>query len=95
MTTTIERIDSFRRLWGVIVSGVDARVLSGSSVDRTQIECPEDGQIYRWVSRFDDTLIEHGLNRLRTKILRGEIKTADSAGRYLTGVLCAEARLKQ
>jgi hypothetical protein len=43
--TTLERIDQFRRLWSVIIP---------------QQECPKDDQIWRWVSRFDDPVLEHG-----------------------------------
>jgi hypothetical protein len=75
--TTLERIDQFRRLWSVIIP---------------QQRCPEDAQIWRWVSRFDDSVLEHGLGRLRTKILKGEVTTLDSAGRYLTAVLTHESQ---
>jgi hypothetical protein len=90
--TTIERIDNFRRLWSVILRKSVQSVTSESQVQVTCIECPSDDQIYRWVSRFDDAVLEHGLNRLRVKILKREITQSDSAGRYLTAVLIAESQ---
>jgi hypothetical protein len=75
--TTLSRVDAFRRLWTMIIE---------------KIECPPDSQIYRWISRFNDAILEHGLTRLRTKILQGSITDADSAGRFLTAVFSAETQ---
>ena len=95
MKTTIDRIDGFRRLWVAIVPKVDARDTPGHEGEVTRLQCPPDSQIWRWVSRFDDSVLEHGLGRLRSKMLQGDIKTADSAGRYLTAVLCAEMQRRR
>jgi hypothetical protein len=57
-----------------------------------QFACPDDAQVYRWAGRFDDTVIEHGLQRVRAKITKGEIVSQDAASRYLTGVMLNEER---
>ena len=98
----IQRIDEFRRLWGMIISPnigkVDLLSAFNSTTEQTikpvyeiHIPCPVDAQIWRWM-RFDDDVLEHGLGRLRTKVMRKEITDADGAGRYLTAVFCAEAK---
>jgi hypothetical protein len=74
---TLTRIDEFRRLWGIIIE---------------KIACPTDSQILRWQRRFDDAAMEHALNRLAAKVRRGEIISAESAGKYVTAVLLAEEK---
>jgi|SRR5579863_6333669 len=97
--TTIERIDSFRRLWGAILPKREKSVPSqngvGGTLNSPQIPCPDDAQVWTWISLADDGVIEHGLKRLRTKVLQGEITSPDSAGRYLTAVLRAEAERRK
>jgi hypothetical protein len=90
---TLERIDNFRRLWGAILPKPGQSVISGMGVGMTRhlaLGCPDDSQVFIWVTMADDDVIEHGLKRLRAKILQAEIVTAESAGRYLTAVLRAE-----
>ncbi len=57
-----------------------------------QFSCPNDAQIYRWAGRFDDTALEHGLQRVRAKIFKGGIASQDAAARYLTGVMLNEEK---
>jgi len=73
----LEHIDKIRRLWNMLVP---------------QFACPDDAQVYRWAGRFDDTALEHGLQRVRAKVSKGEITSRDAASRYLTGVLLNEER---
>lgn len=75
--SVLERIDRFRRCWNMIVP---------------QFPCPRDSQIYRWAGRFDDTALEHALQRVRAKVSKGGIMSADAAARYMTGVLLNEER---
>jgi len=72
--TTLERIDNFRRLWRAILPKTEKCVPSSSSGLGTPISCPDDAQVWTWISLADDDVIEHGLKRLRTKILQGELR---------------------
>ncbi len=69
--TTLERIDNFRRLWRAILPKTEKRVPSSSSGLGTVISWPDDARFGR-AFPSDDDVIEHGLKRLRTKILQGE-----------------------
>jgi hypothetical protein len=77
--TMLERVENFKRLWVMAVP---------------RFPVPADAQIFRWVSRFPDSLIEYGLGRLGTKS-HVQVFTDDSAQRYLTGVLINEQAKRQ
>ncbi len=77
--TIFERIDRFQRVWDLLIP---------------QFSRPDDAQVYRWAGRFDDEALDHGLQRVRSKIVKGAIVSQDAAARYLTGVLLNEERLK-
>jgi len=75
--TTLERIDALKRLWSVMVP---------------TIPCPDDSQLWLWISQHDDRELEHALNRLRSKVHHGTLQ--GDSGRYVTSVLNAERRAK-
>lgn len=60
--SVLGRIDRIRRLWSILVP---------------QFACPDDAQVYRWAGRFDDAIIEHGLQRVRAKIAKGGLFAVD------------------
>jgi hypothetical protein len=88
------RINNFRALFRLILERSEKVSLSNSE-PRMTLTCPDDDQIWRWVSKYDDTVLEHGLMRLQSKVVQGKITDSDSAGRFLTAVFSSETRRRQ
>lgn len=73
--TIIERVEAVKRLWSLLIPVCEA---------------PEDCQIARWVSRFNDYEIEYAVTRTAHKLRNGLTPDPVTAGRYCTGVLTNE-----
>jgi len=70
------RVDGVKRVWQLLMPTCPV---------------PDDAQLARWVSRFDDIEIGYAVGRLATKIRRGHFANdAESAHRYCTGILVNE-----
>lgn len=73
--TTLERIENAAKLWKLLMPKCPA---------------PDGYNLGRWVSRFSDAVIEHGIQRTVVKFRNGVPANPTIAHRYATGVMINE-----
>jgi hypothetical protein len=59
------------------------------------INIPDD-RVFRWVSQFDDAILEYAITRTSAKVSRGLLsKQSETVGRYVTGLLVDETAARR
>jgi len=73
----LARVENIKRLWELLLPSCPA---------------PNDYQIGRWVSRFNDTELEYAVNRTAQKFRKSLPPDASTVARYATGILINERK---
>ncbi len=79
MMMTLERVESVKRLWSLLLPSCPA---------------PSDYQLGRWVSRFNDQEIEYAIGRTAAKFRKALPPDSAIVQRYATGILINEQSTK-